>query len=102
MHFLSLGPGYCPHLRVPLSLPPAVFANFGYYTNMVQQIDFITHVNIQTLQQFFNPRSKVKFKVKDSEKNRDSLKNKCGISNFVCEVTHEYGDDLIRFSASHR
>ena len=48
---------------------PPYAASFGYYANMVQQIEFIIYTNVQ--------------------------------SQFVCEVTHEYGDDLIRFSVVH-
>ena len=31
---------------------------FGYYINMVQQIEFIIHTNIQPLRQFFHTMSK--------------------------------------------
>ena len=38
----------------------ALFASFGYYANIVQQIEFIIHVNIQHLPTiFFNPRSRL-------------------------------------------
>ena len=32
--------------------------SFGYYTNMVQQIEFIIHTNIQPLRHFFLPKVK--------------------------------------------
>ena len=45
----------------------------GYYTNMVQQIEFISRTNIQPLPAMFLPKAKVicqrsKHKVKDSNK----------------------------------
>ena len=64
--------GYGGHIDL-VNLPYA--ASFGYYANMVQQIEFIK---------------------------RDNLENNYCISpNFLCEITHEYGVDLIRFSAFH-
>ena len=54
-------------LSVGFALPHSVSAetptcdSFGYYTNMVQQIEFVIHTNIQPLPAlFFYPRSSVK------------------------------------------
>ena len=61
-----MGPkGYCRPLRAPLPrlrrrLRRRRAYSFGYYTNMVQQIEFIIHTNIQPLPAFFLPKVKVK------------------------------------------
>ena len=66
---------------------------------MVQQIKFIIHRNIQPLPALYftqgqGHRSKVKVK--------DLKKILLTREHFLREVTHEYGDHLIRFSAFHR
>ena len=75
---------------------------FGYYTNMVQQIEFIIHTNIQPLLAIFLPKVKVigqRLKKMVVETITNYWKNNSWISH---EVTHEHGDDLIRLSAFHR
>ena len=44
--------------RRPLRAPPPHAATFGYYANMVQQIEFIIHTNIQPLRQICLPKVK--------------------------------------------
>ena len=95
-------PSGCPAVRVVMY--------FLYYANMVQQIEFIIYTNIQPLwQKFFTKghgrRSKVK--VKDSKKCFvHAITWKIIIASFqllhLSNFTHEYGNDLIRFSAFHR
>ena len=82
--------------------------SFGYYTNMVQHfnfefIKFIIHTNIQPLPALF--LRKVKGQGQRFKKilvNAITGKIIIGSLNFLREVTHEYGDDLIRFSAFHQ
>ena len=60
---------------------------FGYYTNMVQQIELIIHTSIQPLPAIFFTQGQVHMsnvKVKD-------------LPIFLPEVTHEYWEHLIRF-----
>ena len=67
---------------------------------MVQHIEFIIHTKIQLFLQFFLPEVKGQGQsFKQIIVNAITWKI---IINFLCEVTHEYGDDLIRFSAFHR
>ena len=46
--FLPLGP---LRYRRPSRAPPPRAATFGYYANMVQQIEFLIYTNIQPLRQ---------------------------------------------------
>ena len=53
---------------------------FGYYTSMVQHIEFIIHTNIQPLRQFFVHSVKVigqrsRSKIKRNSRSCDNLKN---------------------------
>ena len=82
MSFLPLGPlglkGYCRLLVRRRRRSRRRTHSFGYYTNMVQQIKFIIHTNIQPFPALFS--SKVK----------------------VIGQRSKYGDDLITISAFHR
>ena len=101
--FMPLPRSRDPRLSVR-SRTPAVCRHLFVLLNMVQQIEFIIYKTIQPLRQKFFTKGqahRLMVKVKDSKKcfvNAILLH----LSNFFCEVTHEYGDDLIRFSAFHR
>ena len=69
LRFLPLGPLGPRGIVVPFVRRRRRTHSFGYYTNMVQQIKFIIHTNIQPLPTLFLPkvigqrsRSKIKKK----------------------------------------
>ena len=62
---------------------------------MVQQIEFIIHTNIQPLDAIF-------FTQGQGQRFKKMLVNVMTFLKFLREVTHEYRDHMIRFSAFHR
>ena len=79
--------GYGGHIDFINPLYPS---SFGYYAKMVLQIEFIIYTNIQLLRQKF-------FTKGQGQRSRSKIKK-----NVLCEVNHEYRDDLIKFPAFYR